>query len=119
MNLYNMVLADDTVKPEELVQVYLIGKRHGVSEDEFNRMLLSPVEFTTPDTLEKKIAHLCDLVEIILADGNIDDNEMSTLKRYCVRFGFEPENVDEIASFLIEKKKSNVPTEKIIKEITE
>ena len=119
MNLYNMVLADDTVKPEELLQVYLIGKKHGVSEDEFNKMLLSPVEFAMPDTLEKKIAHLCDLVDIILADGKIDDNEVSTLKRYCVRFGFEPENVDQISSFLIEKKEAQVPTEEIIKEITE
>ena len=33
LNLYNMVLADGTVKPEELMQIYQIGKRHGVSED--------------------------------------------------------------------------------------
>ena len=49
----------------------------------------------------------------------IDDTEVATLKRYCVRFGFVPENVDQIVSFLIEKKKARVSTEDIIKEITE
>lgn len=119
MSLYNMVLADDKVKTEELVQLYQIGARHGVSEEEFNRLILSPVEFTKPDTLETKIAYLCDLVEIILADGDIDDNEKGTLKHYCLRFGFESNNVDEIVAFLIEKKKNREKTTDIIKEITE
>ena len=119
MSLYKMILADDLVKPEELLQLYLIGKRHGISENEFNEMLISPIEFAMPDTLENKIAHLCDLVDIILADGIIDDTEVATLKRYCVRLGFVPENVDQIVSFLIEKKKARVSTEDIIKEITE
>lgn len=119
MSLYKMILADDLVKPEELLQLYLIGKRHGISENEFNEMLISPVDFAMPDTLENKIVHLCDLVDIILADGKIDDTEVTTLKQYCVRFGFVSENVDQIVSFLIEQKKARVSTEDIIKEITE
>ena len=105
-NLYNMVMADDKVKPEELAQLYAIGKRHGISEDEFNKILLSPIDFVKPNTLDKKVEYLYNLAEIIYADHDVDENEVATLKRYCVKFGFEPENSDEIADFLIESVKS-------------
>lgn len=119
MNLYNMVLADGTVKPEELLQVYRIGQRHGISEEEFNRLLISPASFIAPETLEQKVTFLYDMVEIILADQDIDHDEVATLKRYCIRFGFEPENVDAISSFLIESVKSGKPLDSVIQEITE
>lgn len=119
MNLYNMVLADGNVKPEELVKVYTIGLKHGVSPAEFNQLLLSPVNSTQPDTLEKKISHLFDLCEIILADGDIDDTELSTLKRYCTLFGFEEENATAIADFMIKNVKQGHTLESIIKEVQE
>lgn len=119
MNLYNMVLADGTVKPEELLQIYKIGQRHGVTEEEFNRLLISPASFAAPETLEQKVASLYDLVEIILADKEVDSDEVATLKRYCIRFGFEPENVDAIASFLIESVKAGKSIDCVIQEITE
>lgn len=119
MNLYNMVLADGNVKPEELVQVYSIGLRHGVSPAEFNQLLLSPVKSTLPDTLEKKIGFLYDLTEIILADGDVDASEVEALKRYCILFEFEDSNVDAIADFMIDKVKQGYSLDEIIKTIKE
>ena len=119
MNLYNMVLADGNVKPEELVQVYTIGLRHGVSPAEFNQLLLSPVSSTLPDTLEKKVGFLYDLTEIILADGDVDASEIVALKRYCTLFGFEDKNVDAIANFMIDKVQHGLSYESILKEIKE
>ena len=119
MNMYHMVLADDTVKPEELVRLYEIGKRHGVSEEDFNNLLGKPVDFVVPDGLNKKITCLYELVEIILADGEIDDNEVVTLKRYCVRFGFDPNNANDIANYLINSVKEGKTIENIINEIKE
>lgn len=119
MNLYNMVLADGTVKPEELLQIYKIGQRHGVTEEEFNRLLISPASFAAPETLEQKVASLYDLVEIILADKEVDSDEVETLKRYCIRFGFDPENVDAIAMFLIESAQAGKSIDSVIQEITE
>ena len=119
LNLYNMVLADGTVKPEELMQIYQIGKRHGVSEEEFNQILLSPATFVLPETLELKVRYLYDLVEIILADQEVDADEIATLKHYIVRFGFERENVDEIATFLIDSVQAGKTIDKILLEINE
>ncbi len=119
MNLYSMVLADGNVKPEELVQIYKIGLRHGVSPAEFNQLLLSPVSFTLPDTLEKKVNYLYDLTEIILADGKVDEQEVSSLKRFCSLFGFEEENAAAIADFMIDKLKQGLSFEAILNEIKE
>ena len=119
MNLYNMVLADGNVKPEELVQIYKMGLRHGVSPAEFNQLLLSPVSATLPDTLEKKVNFLYDLTEIILADGKVDESEVSALKRYCSLFGFEEENAAAIADFMIDKVKQGLSFETILNEIKE
>ena len=114
-----MVLADGNVKPEELVQVYSIGLRHGVSPAEFNQLLLSPVKSALPDTLEKKIGFLYDLTEIILADGDVDASEVEALKRYCILFEFEDSNVDAIADFMIDKVKQGYSLDEIIKTIKE
>lgn len=119
MNLYNIVLADGNVKPEELVKVYTIGLKHGVSPAEFNQLLLSPVTSALPDTLEKKVAYLFDFCEIILADGDVDPNEISALKRYCTLFGFEEENADAIADFMIKNVRQGRALESIISEIKE
>ena len=119
MNLYNMVLADGNVKPEELVQVYKIGLRHGVSPAEFNQLLLSPVAATLPDTLDKKVSNLYDLTEIILVDGTVDENEIVALRRYCLLFGFEEENASAIADFMIEKVKNGYSLNDILKEVQE
>lgn len=116
-NLYNMVMADDTVKPEELAQLYAIGKRHGVSEDEFNKILLSPIDFVKPNTLDKKVEYLYNLAEIIYADHDVDENEVATLEHYCLRFGFKPENCDKIALFLIDSVKSGKTIEEVFNQI--
>lgn len=117
LNLYNMVLADDTVKPEELVKLYQIAKRHGIGEDEFNTILMSPSQFVMPDDLEGKIRCLYELVEIILADGEVANNEMIVLKRFCTRFGFNESNVDAIADYLIESVRQEKSIPQILNEI--
>lgn len=117
LNLYNMVLADDTVKPEELVKLYQIAKRHGIGEEEFNKILMSPSQFVMPDDLEGKIRCLYELTEIILADGEVADNEMSVLKRFCSRFGFNESNVDAIADYLIESVRQEKSISQIMNEI--
>lgn len=119
MNLYNMVLADGNVKPEELVQVYRIGLRHGVSPGELNQLLLSPVKSTLPDALEKKISNLYDLTEIILVDGEVSENEVDALRRYCILFGFKDENANAIADFMLKKVKEGHTLDDIIKEVKE
>jgi uncharacterized tellurite resistance protein B-like protein len=112
-----MVLADATVKPEELVKIYEIGHRHGISEDEFNQLLKIPVEFKSPDTLEKKIEFLYDLVLIIRADGVIDENEITSLKHYCIKFGFEEQNIDGIVDFLMKQASNNATIDEVLNEI--
>ena len=117
LNLYNMVLADDTVKPEELVKLYQIAKRHGINENEFNNILMSPSRFVMPDNLESKIRCLYELTEIILADGEVAYNETTVLKRFCTRFGFDESNIDAITDFLIESVRQGKTIPQIMNEI--
>lgn len=66
MNLYHMVLADAMVKPQELLKIYEIGLRHGVTEEEFNQLVLShSIDFTAPETLEQKVAIFADNIPAI------------------------------------------------------
>ena len=119
MNLYSMVLADGNVRPEEIVQVYKIGLRHGVSPAEFNQLLLSPVSVTLPGTLERKVSFLFDLTEIILADGQVDQSEVNALKHYCSLFGFDEANLDAIAGYMIDNVRQGKTLDEIMKNIEE
>lgn len=119
MNLYNMILADDTIKPEELARLYEIGNRHGITTNEFNQLLQNPVEFKAPSSIEQKVEYLYDLVMIIKADGVVDANEMITLKRFCKKFGFEEHNIEGIVGFLMEQAENGATIDMVLKQIKE
>lgn len=118
-NLYQIMLADEVVDPRELAMLYKIGKERGVSDEEMNKILFSPIELTPPNTLDMKIEYLCDITRMILADDKIEMSEIEIFKVFCQKFGFLEENIDKIYNTIMEKVKSGLSTTEIINQIKE
>ena len=120
LGLYQMVLADAEVHPNELELLYEIGKEKcGMSEDEIQQAVFSPNTFVSLEGLsdEERIEYLYNLSRIAWADGKIEDKERETLQEASKRLGFAEENVVEISEFLLEQAKDKVSFEEVLQTI--
>lgn len=117
LGLYQMLLADAEIHPNELELLYQIGKeKGGISEDEIQRAIFSPNTAISLETLsdEGRIEYLYNLARIAWADGKIHDKEKEILEDASKRLGFSEENVTEITEFLLEQAKEKKPFEKVL-----
>ena len=119
LNLYSLALADTHVDTIELEMLFKLGEERGVVREDIEELILNPDKvkpFVPEDTLTK-VEYLYDFVKIILADGIIDEREEATLKKFCLQFGFEEENIPTIMKFLIEEGKKGTDKTLIMQQV--
>lgn len=83
LGLYQMLLADAEIHPNELEMLYQIGKeKGGISEEEIQHAIFSPNAVISLENLsdEGRIEYLYNLSRIAWADGKIDDKEKEILE---------------------------------------
>lgn len=118
LRLYQMAFSDDNFNVLELKMLHKFAEERGVSKGELDSILLSPSHTTSiPTTLEKRIEYLYDFAIMIWADNVVTDDEINTLKKYCLKFGFLKENIAELAEFLLKNAKENILKEELINKI--
>lgn len=118
--LYCMVLADGVIDIHELEALYRIGsENYGLTNQQISEAVKEAgTSFSLPDKLEDKVSLLYQMAMICVADNDVDETEMNLLRRYSLKMGFDPENVDGIVEFLISEAKSNTPEKNIVAQIT-
>lgn len=120
LSLYQIAIADDNFCPAEWKMLYQFAKERNVPKEELDKILLSPSsKVEIPKTLEKRIEYLYDLSLMIWADNCVTDDELIALKKYCRKFEFLEENIEELCHFLIESVKNGVSKEEILNEISQ
>lgn len=120
LGLYQMLLADAEVHPNELELLYEIGKeKGGISENEIQQAIFSPNTFVSLENLsnDERIEYLYNLSRIAWADGKLDNKEKETLIEAGKRLGFAEENIVGISEFLLEQAKNNKSFEEILQTI--
>ncbi|MCP9201341.1 hypothetical protein E0K83_12525 [Gramella sp. BOM4] len=119
LRLYQMALTDDQFDVLELKTLYSFADDRGVPREELDRLLLNPVDHssTIPKDLNTRIEYLYDLATMILADNVITEDEKSTLRKYCRKFEFLEENVEQLSAYLLECVKNGVKKETLINEL--
>lgn len=115
LRLYQMAFSDDNFDVLEMKMLYHFAEERGVSKQELDSILLNPSHETViPETVEEKISYLYDLAVMIWADGIATPDELNTLKKYCLKFGFLEENTQELVDFLLHHAEKNLPKEDLI-----
>lgn len=114
-----MVLADGVVEAKELEKLYQMGiESYHLTPDEINKYIISAgTSFVKPDNKRDCIGILYEMATIAWADNIIDDTEKALLARYALYFGFNEENVDAIAEFIIQQVHEGVSKENLISKI--
>ncbi len=91
-NLVAIAKLDGVVTKEELEFLLSVGKKVGVSESEINKMIqrTDKIEVTKPETLELALDYIYDLVLMTMADGVIDEAEISLTIEIAEKLGLNP-----------------------------
>jgi hypothetical protein len=120
LRLYQMAFSDDNFDVLEMQMLYKFAEDRGISIEDLNNILLNPFnESSIPESLDKRIEYLYDLSIMILADGVVTDDEQNTLNKYCLKFGFLEENIEDLSEFLLDHAKKNTPKNKLLELIKE
>jgi hypothetical protein len=119
LRLYQMAFTDDNFNVLELQMLYHFAEERGIPKEELDKLFLNPVSQETiiPQDLNTRIEYLYDLTRIIWADGKITDDEMTTLRKYCKKFEFLDENIDELSNYLIDCVQKGIPKHEIINQL--
>ncbi|MHC0447523.1 tellurite resistance TerB family protein [Flavobacterium sp. 3-218] len=119
LRLYQMALSDDQFDVLELQMLYHFADERGIPKEELDKLFLNPVntDFIVPETLNTKIEYLYDLTRIIWADGKITDDELNMLRKYCRKFDFVEENINDLSDYLIGCVQKNIGKEEIISQL--
>ncbi len=114
-----MAFADDLFDPLELKMLYDFARERGIKKEQLDDILVNPHhEQAVPDSLEEKIEYLYDLAKMIWADDKVTDDERITLQKYCRKFGFLDENIEELSEYLLAKAKEQASTSSLLNELT-
>lgn len=119
LRLYQMALSDDQFNVLELQMLYHFADERGIPKEELDKLFLNPVntEFIIPETLNTKVEYLYDLTRIIWADEKITDDELNMLRKYCRKFDFVEENINDLSEYLIDCVQKNIGKEEIISQL--
>jgi uncharacterized tellurite resistance protein B-like protein len=119
LRLYQMALADDNFDILELQMLYQFADERGISKEELDKLFLNPInsDLSIPSDLNTRVEYLYDLTRIIWADGQITIDEMNTLKKYCRKFEFLEENINDLANYLIDCVQKGIGKQEIINQL--
>jgi len=97
-NLLAVAMADGNLENVEFNYIMHLAHKCYMSEAEVKRVIDSPqqINFVIPTTNREKFDQLYDLVTVMMVDGEIDPREMRLCKTIAMRFGFNPQIVDEL-----------------------
>lgn len=70
-----------------------------------------------PERLEIRIEYLYDLTRMIWANGRISGNEREALKKYCRKFEFLDENIEDLTDYFIDCVQKGIRKEEIINQL--
>lgn len=119
LRLYQMALTDDNFDVLELQMLYHFAEERGIPKEELDKLFINPVneESAIPEELNTRIEYLYDLTRIMWADGKITDDEVNTLKKYCKKFEFLDDNIDELTNYLIDCVQKGFDKKEIINQL--
>lgn len=118
LRLYQIALSDENFNHMEMQLLYDFAEERGISKTDLDSILTGSIgEVTIPETLEERIEYLYDFAQMIWADEKITEDEMNAFKKYCKKFEFLDENVDELTEYLLDNAKQKNSLSKILEEL--
>ena len=118
LRLYQNALADENFDHLEMQLLYKFAEDRGISKSDLDSILTGSIgEVTIPETLEERIEYLYDFALMIWADKVITEDERNALIKYCRKFEFLDENIEELTNYLLDNAKQGTSKSQILQEL--
>jgi len=90
MNLGALAKVDGHIDSTELNYIIAIGQKNGMKAEEVKSLIANAgtVKQLIPENDSERFDQIYDLVEMMLADGIVDDNEMEFCIDMAIKLGF-------------------------------
>lgn len=118
-NLIAVALSDGTIDDSEWNRIVLIAKNRGVSEQALGifRNNIHKARFTPPVDFEEKVKQIFELVEVMMADGVIDPEEVQLCRKLAERYNLLPRIVNDMVARIPQLIAEGKRTQSVIDEI--
>ena len=115
MNLVALAKADGHMDEREMSFIVAVGKKNGMRADEVRSIMgnSSQIRLIIPDNDSERFDQIFDLVDMMLADGIVDDTEMSFCVNMAEKLGFRKEVVSRLVRHISQGVKDGMEREQI------
>jgi uncharacterized tellurite resistance protein B-like protein len=105
-NLITVAVADGHIEDEEWSLLVALAKKMDISEARLEDIKENreEVKFVPPKTYEAKMQQIEDLVQVMTADADVSERELSLCKTIAVKLDLLPQVVDDVVDKAIKKK---------------
>ncbi len=102
IHLVEIAHADGRVDEAEMKMLNRFGARLGLTQPEIDELMVSGKQssYIPPYELAKRFEQLYDVVRMIFADGEVDDEELKLASTLAVKSGFDDDDVPLLLSVL-------------------
>lgn len=115
MNLVALAKADGHLDEREMNFIVAVGRKNGMRPDEVRSIVgnASTIHLVIPDNDSERFDQIFDLVDMMLADGVVDDTEMDFCVDMAEKLGFRKDVVAVLVRRISQGVKDGFPREQI------
>lgn len=115
MNLAALAKADGHIDEREMSFIVAVGRKNGMRSADVRSIVgnTSTVDMVLPDNDSERFDQIFDLVDMMLADGIVDDTEMSFCVEMAQRLGFQQDIVSGLVRRISQGVKDGLPRDQI------
>ena len=113
IHLIQMANADGKIEEAELMMLYRMGSKLGLTTPEIDDLLVTNKKsaYIPPYELSKRFEQLYDVLRMVYADGSIDSNELKLASGLALQSGFAEDELPVLFTVLIDGVKNGVDEE--------
>ncbi len=111
--IVNMAGSDGDINKKEEALLKRFARKLDIEEDEYLKVLENPTSYPIhpPNSYERRLERLHDLLVMIFSDHEIDEEETYLLKKYAIGLGFSRESSEKIINRSIQIFSGNLDFE--------
>ena len=118
-NLVMIAKSDGEVSPEEAKLLEEIGQHLGLSSEQVSDISKNPENYAInpPVSRVERFEQMVNLVQMVQADGKVEDAEMSILERIAVGIGYsdiDDVDVESIVALIVRGEDTEVIIEELL-----
>lgn len=116
IHLVQIAQADGKVDEKEMNLLHRFGRRFSLTDPEVDAIIKAESShlYAPPVELEKRFGHLYNAVQIMMADGNISEEEKKIFRRLAIAASFSDEAIPLLLDLLTKGIKEGADEEDLL-----